>query len=240
MNDIERLIKRYLDGLTTTEEERRLHDLLSQDDAPEEWRALLPMLEKPAIEPPTDQWLTEDETAEYDRTVRRRRLKKAARILTAAAAVAATVIMTIDIKQSSHPQQLARIDTVYIFRETTTAMATKAEPSISIDSDKPLQNTVPVPTTKQPTDIQGEPITAPDTMPATAESTDSLEFYLARLEKELDRVGDSVYTAQLEKMIRTDSRLQEIINRKLFEKLLEHDNYITHNNQGQNPNTLQQ
>ena len=46
MNDIERLIKRYLDGLTTTEEERRLHDLLSQDDAPEEWRALLPMLEK--------------------------------------------------------------------------------------------------------------------------------------------------------------------------------------------------
>ena len=166
MNDIERLIKRYLDGLTTTEEERRLHDLLSQDDAPEEWRALLPMLEKPAIEPPTDQWLTEDETAEYDRTVRRRRLKKAARILTAAAAVAATVIMTIDIKQSSHPQQLARIDTVYIFRETTTAMATKAEPSISIESDKPLQNTVPVPTTKQPTDIQGEPITAPDTMPA--------------------------------------------------------------------------
>ena len=79
MNDIERLIKRYLDGLTTTEEERRLHDLLSQDDAPEEWRALLPMLEKPAIEPPTDQWLTEDETAEYDRTVRRRRLKKAAK-----------------------------------------------------------------------------------------------------------------------------------------------------------------
>ena len=239
MNDIERLIKRYLDGLTTTEEERRLCDLLSKDDTPEEWRALLTMLEKPTNEPPTDQWLTEDETAEYDRTVRRRRLNKAARILTAAAAVAATVIMTVGIKQSPVPQQLTRIDTIYIIREATTATAAKTETTATMESDKPLSNTAPAPAPKQPTDIQSKP-TTPDTMPTTAENADSLEFYLARLEKELDRVGDSVYTAQLEKMIRTDSRLQEIINRKLFEKLLEPDNYITHNNLEQKPNTLQQ
>lgn len=49
-------------------------------------------------------------------------------------------------------------------------------------------------------------------------------------EKELDRVGDSVYTAQVEKMIRTDARLQEIISRKLLDYLLAPDNDNAKNN----------
>lgn len=229
MNDIELLIKRYLDGLTTTEEERRLRHLLSQEDAPQEWRALLPMLEKPAKEQPVDRWLAEDETAAYDRMVRRRKLNKAARIAAAAAAVAIVAILAVDLKHSPAPQQLADTDTIYIPRQD-------ARNAAMAESAKPIRPTQPITTAgklaskpTKPTQPANSPKSNATNEPKAEKTTDSLAFYLARLEAELDRVGDSVYTAQLEKMIRTDSRLQEIINRKLFEKLLEPDNHTAHN-----------
>lgn len=59
-------------------------------------------------------------------------------------------------------------------------------------------------------------------------------------EKELDRVGDSVYTAQVEKMIRTDARLQEIISRKLLDYLLAPDNDNAKNNMTTTRNDTEQ
>lgn len=236
MNDIERLVKRYLDGLTTTEEERCLRNLLSREDAPGEWRALLPMLEKPSCEPPIGRWLAEDNTATYDRMVRRRRLAWTARIVAAAAAVAAVAVLAIDLNHKPAPQQLADIDTIYIYRDKTPATPPRTENAAKDESAKPARHNPPATSPAKPTQIPTSSTTPPNSQegmaqaaPAAEEETDSLAFYLARLEAELDRVGDSVYTAQLEKMIRTDSRLQEIINRKLFEKLLEPDNHTAHN-----------
>lgn len=236
MNDIELLIKRYLDGLTTTEEERRLRHLLSREDAPQEWRALLPMLEKPAKEQQVDRWLAEDETAAYDRMVRRRKLNKAARIAAAAAAVAIVAILAVDLNHSPAPQQLADTDTIYIYRDRMPATPPKTETAAMAESAKPIRPTQPITTAgklaskpTKPTQPANSPKSNATNEPKAEKTTDSLAFYLARLEAELDRVGDSVYTAQLEKMIRTDSRLQEIINRKLFEKLLEPDNHTAHN-----------
>lgn len=60
------------------------------------------------------------------------------------------------------------------------------------------------------------------------------------LKKELDRVGDSVYTAQVEKMIRTDARLQEIISRKLLDNLLAPDNDNAKNNMTTTRNDTEQ
>lgn len=50
----------------------------------------------------------------------------------------------------------------------------------------------------------------PDTPAATS---DSLDFYLARLEKSLDEVSDSLYQERAEQIIRADARLQRLVRR---------------------------
>ena len=85
-----------------------------------------------------------------------------------------------------------------------------------------------------------KPSATADSTPKGTQNADSLDYYLARLEKELDRVGDSVYTAQVEKMIRTDARLQEIINRKLLDYLLAPDNDNAKNNMTTTRNDTEQ
>ena len=44
-------------------------------------------------------------------------------------------------------------------------------------------------------------------------SSDSLDYYLARLEKCLDEVGDSLYQERAEQIIRADVRLQRLVKR---------------------------
>ena len=112
MNDIHQLAQRFLDGLTTTEEERRLHELLRQDDAPDELRALLPMLEKPNLGHYADLWLTEDETETYRDIVRQRKLRKALRWATAAAAMAVVAIMLTGKPGNGHEKVFTHTDTV--------------------------------------------------------------------------------------------------------------------------------
>jgi hypothetical protein len=43
--------------------------------------------------------------------------------------------------------------------------------------------------------------------------SDSFDYYLARLESEMDALDDSVSLAQLEKLISADARLRQLVNR---------------------------
>ncbi len=217
MNDIHQRAQRFLDGLTTTEEERRLHELLRQDDAPDELRALLPMLEKPNLGHYADLWLTEDETETYRDIVRQRKLRKALRWATAAAAMAVVAIML----KPTHAMALTKPD------------GTSADTAIHHADPR---GTGP----KSARQYARKPSATADSTPKGTQNADSLDYYLARLEKELDRVGDSVYTAQVEKMIRTDARLQEIINRKLLDYLLAPDNDNAKNNMTTTRNDTEQ
>ena len=44
-------------------------------------------------------------------------------------------------------------------------------------------------------------------------SVDSVDYYIARLEAEMNTLEDSVSTAQLEKLINADARLRQLVNR---------------------------
>ena len=49
--------------------------------------------------------------------------------------------------------------------------------------------------------------------PKAVNTTDSLQYYIARLEQELAQVTDSGYTAKAEQIIRADARLQRLVRR---------------------------
>ena len=49
--------------------------------------------------------------------------------------------------------------------------------------------------------------------PSQVKTVDSLQFYIARLEKELDEVSDSDYATQAEQIIKADARLQRLVQR---------------------------
>lgn len=49
--------------------------------------------------------------------------------------------------------------------------------------------------------------------PSIPTRTDSLEYYIARLETEMDAIGDSVSRAHMERLIAADARLQQLVDR---------------------------
>ena len=50
-------------------------------------------------------------------------------------------------------------------------------------------------------------------------TTDSLQYYIASLEKELENVNESTYTAKAEEVLRADARLQRLVQRIMMGEL---------------------
>ena len=53
----------------------------------------------------------------------------------------------------------------------------------------------------------------------TINTTDSLQYYITRLEKELENVNESSYTAKAEEVLRADARLQKLVQRIMMGEL---------------------
>ena len=53
----------------------------------------------------------------------------------------------------------------------------------------------------------------------TANTTDSLQYYIARLEKELENVNESTYTTKADEVLRADARLQKLVQRIMIGEL---------------------
>lgn len=53
----------------------------------------------------------------------------------------------------------------------------------------------------------------------TVNTTDSLQYYIARLEKELESVNESTYTVKAEEVLRADARLQKLVQRIMMGEL---------------------
>jgi len=56
-----------------------------------------------------------------------------------------------------------------------------------------------------------------------ATAADSLQYYIARLEHELEQVTDSNYTAKAEQIIRADARLQRLVQRIMIGEMQRSD-----------------
>ena len=56
-----------------------------------------------------------------------------------------------------------------------------------------------------------------------ANTTDSLQYYIARLEKELENVNESTYAVKAEEVLRADARLQKLVQRIMMGELTKDD-----------------
>jgi hypothetical protein len=50
-------------------------------------------------------------------------------------------------------------------------------------------------------------------------TADSLDYYIAKIERELTQVDESLYIERMQKLIHADERLQRIVNNYLFHQL---------------------
>lgn len=177
------LIERLLNGQTTPEEEHLVAKMLQQEEDMESW-------------------LTEDETAEYDRIVSQRSTKL--RILRWAIAAAIAILLVAGAvilwpQQTSEPQ----------------VAITKITPASNSNEVKE-QPLLPQKEVQQPA---LEKVKAKSVKRRQASTTDSLQYYIARLEKELENVNESTYTAKAEEVLRADARLQRLVQRIMIGEL---------------------
>jgi len=56
-------------------------------------------------------------------------------------------------------------------------------------------------------------------MQPAASTADSLDYYIAKIERELTQVDESLYIERMRKLIHADERLQRIVNNYLFHQL---------------------
>lgn len=175
--------------------------LLNEQTTPEEEHLVAKMLQQEDME----QWLVEDETEEYDRIVNQRRAKR--RFLKWA--VAAVIVVLIAAGTIVFwPKEQASENMIAKQERVTSPQKPEAERTAAITP--PIAKPVATPKKAQKRVKQ----------PTVAKTQDSLEYYIARLEKELDEVTDSInYTAKAEQIIRADARLQKLIQRIMIGEL---------------------
>lgn len=175
--------------------------LLNEQTTPEEEHLIAQKLrQKEDIE----RWLIEDETALYDSIVAKQQAKRRYLRWAIAAVIVALVISGATILW---PQQAS---------ETQVAKTTNA-----ILNDKPNDTTKQQPLLSSTEIQQAVPQKAKVKAVKRRQTsvTDSLNYYIARLEKELENVNESTYTTKADEVLRADARLQKLVQRIMIGEL---------------------
>lgn len=174
-----------------------IEKLLNEQTTPEEEHLVAQMLQQ---EEDMDSWLAEDETAEYDSILNERRAKH--HFLRWAIAAIFILLVAAGAIVLWPREQLDPGTQCPDFSERHTSVVI-TEPS------KPE-----APPTKAKKRIRRK---------AAVSTTDSLQYYIARLEKELENVNESTYTAKAEEVLRADARLQKLVQRIMMGELTKDD-----------------
>ena len=174
--------------------------LLNEQTTPEEEHLIAQELrQKEDIE----RWLIEDETALYDSIVAKRQAKR--RYLRwAIAAVIVTLLIsgaTLLWPQQASDPQMATTSNVILNNQPND---TKQQPLLP-----PTEIQQPVPPKAKKKAVKRRQTSA----------TDSLNYYIARLEKELENVNESTYTTKADEVLRADARLQKLVQRIMIGEL---------------------
>lgn len=174
--------------------------LLNEQTTPEEEHLIAQELrQKEDIE----RWLIEDETALYDSIVAKRQAKH--RYLRwAIAAVIVTLLIsgaTLLWPQQASDPQMATTSNVILNNQPND---TKQQPLLP-----PTEIQQPVPPKAKKKAVKRRQTSA----------TDSLNYYIARLEKELENVNESTYNTKAEEVLRADARLQKLVQRIMIGEL---------------------
>ena len=173
-----------------------------------------------------DQWLAEDLTAEYDSIVAQRpstaqQPHPIRRSLVFWLSMAASIVLLIGVAVWQWPgkeqtnQSIVKIEKKV---PVTIEVASPSIPSPSEVAEKPKKEKIlrkgcserkPSPDSN----LMATNTAETETVSASAASSDSLDYYLARLEKSLDEIDDSLYQERAEQIIRADVRLQRLVKR---------------------------
>lgn len=219
------LITRFLDGLTSPEEERQLRDVLeAQTSLSEEERAVLDLLRLSFPEEDTAALLTEDLSADFeDMTAQTDRSKITKR------SPFFTVHSSLFIRRFTAVLSIAAILLIAFLlwpaKQETSITQPESQPVIAEVNPQPVPQLI-VEEKKDETlaEVQPkpQPVSEPrsvrrtveqEDVPASPSPSDSFDYYLAHLEAEMEALDDSVSTAHLEKLISADARLQQLVNR---------------------------
>ncbi len=179
------LTEQLLNEQTTSEEEHLVAEMFRQEEDME-------------------QWLTADETAEYDRIVNQRRAKR--RVLRWAVAAVIVAFIAVGAIVLWPREQTSDVIAVQKTKEVTEPTATHVQPSVAI-------------TTPSKQAVSHQKALKRVKQQPKANTTDSLQYYIERLEKELENVNESTYAAKAEEVLRADARLQKLVQRIMIGEL---------------------
>ena len=170
--------------------------LLNEQTTPEEEHLIAQELRQ---EEDIERWLIEDETAVYDHIVAKRRFLRwaIAAVIVALLISGATLLWP---QQASDPQ-MATTSNVILNNQPND---TKQQPLLP-----PTEIQQPVPPKAKKKAVKSHQTSA----------TDSLNYYIARLEKELENVNESTYNTKAEEVLRADARLQKLVQHIMIGEL---------------------
>ena len=170
---------------------------------------LLDSLPKPQYD--TAQWLAEDHADEFDRIVSQRRRKTWMRRWSIAAAIVGLICITGTLlyKGAEAPEESPVVAIVQ----------PPAVHHLPVE-EQPQPAEAPLPQQKTVAKVVQRPVATVQPTARTMTPIDSLADIVERIEQTMQGVRDSVYMANVEKLIRTDDRLQHLVNQLILEGII--------------------
>ena len=128
--------------------------------------------------------------------------------------VAASVLLLLTLHRNDvDPQQVQSLVTQQIEQKDSSLKAEIKEPNPMIAQEKAV-------TDKARSAIQRRTATViAHKVSTTIPATDSLDYYIDKIERELAQVDESLYIERMNKVIRADERLQRIVNSYILHTL---------------------
>ena len=128
--------------------------------------------------------------------------------------VAASLLLLLTLHRNDvDPQQVQSLVTQQIEQKDSSLKAEIKEPKPMIAQEKAV-------TDKARTAIQRRTATViAHKVSTTIPATDSLDYYIDKIERELAQVDESLYIERMNKVIRADERLQRIVNSYILHTL---------------------
>lgn len=162
----------------------------------------------------TKAWLEEDMTDEYDRMVSQRRRKTWVWRWSAAAVIVA-LLCTVGIMLQKEAEVIVDDNQVAVVNDTVVQLPV----DIDIEEELQAEENMP-PQYVAPVKVNTPQIAAVSHPVRSMTPIDSLADIVEHIELAMQGVRDSCYLANVEKLIRTDDRLQRLVNQLILDGIL--------------------
>ena len=131
------------------------------------------------------------------------------------AAIAASVLLLLTLHRNNNvdPQQVQSLVTQQIEQKDSSLKAEIKEPKPMIAQEKAVTDKARAANQRRTATVIAHKVST--TIPAT----DSLDYYIDKIERELAQVDESLYIERMNKVIRADERLQRMVNSYILHTL---------------------